>query len=251
MSSDWISSSQEGGVHLLQFNRAQKKNALTLNMYRQLTAALEAHEEDASTRVHLFLGDEAVFCAGNDIQDFVMGIKGSDQEQTPPVLSFLKVLSGAKKPIVVGANGPAIGIGTTLLLHCDIVVLGEEARLKTPFVDLGLCPEAASSLILPKLLGHQRAAELLLLGQTIDAHTALQWGLANKVVSPERVTQTSTELAQALAQKPREALILSKELMCQHTRSAIQQRITEEGKHFLERLDSQEAKEAFMAFLQK
>lgn len=249
MSDPLILSQQSGGVHTLTLNRAAKKNALTLDMYRIMTAALQSAEENPHVKAHLILGDENVFSAGNDIKDFMAGI-GGDNQQNPPVLEFLACLANVEKPVVAGANGPAIGIGTTLLLHCDLVVLGEEARLKTPFVDLGLCPEAASSLLMPQRFGHQRAAEMLLLGAEIDAHTALNWGMANRVVSPEHVTETAQKLAADLAEKPTTALRLSKKLMRSPAEKAlIQQRIFEEGQHFLDQLNSEEARAAFMKFL--
>lgn len=250
MSDTFILSQHSAGVHTLRINRAEKKNALTLDMYRQMTSALVDAEADDKIKAHLILGDENVFSAGNDIKDFMAGIGGADAQEAPPVLTFLDCVAGLTKPLIVGANGPAIGIGTTLLLHCDLVVLGEAARLKTPFVDLGLCPEAASSLLMPKRLGHQRAAELLLLGEEIDAHTALNWGLANRVVSPELVASTAQSMAQKLAEKPTEALMLSKKLMQSAQEiSEIKQRIQEEGQHFLAQLSTEEARAAFLQFL--
>ena len=250
MSDTFIITEHSAGVHTLQINRAEKKNALTLDMYRQMTQALTEAEANPKIKAHLILGDENVFSAGNDIKDFMAGIGGNDDQEAPPVLVFLDCVAGLTKPLVVGANGPAIGIGTTLLLHCDLVVLGEATRLKTPFVDLGLCPEAASSLLMPQRLGHQRAAELLLLGAEIDAHTALNWGLANRVVSPELVASTAKSMAQTLAEKPTEALMLSKKLM-QSTEETtqIKQRIQEEGQHFLAQLSTEEARAAFLQFL--
>jgi enoyl-CoA hydratase/carnithine racemase len=256
MSNTLILTQSAEGIHKLQINRAEKKNALTLDMYRQMTSALHRAESDDTVKVHLILGHDDVFSAGNDIQDFLGGIGGSkagdDEQKKPPVLVFLDCLAGLEKPVVVGANGPAIGIGTTLLLHCDLVVLGETTRLRTPFVDLGLCPEAGSSLLMPQRLGRQRAAELLLLGGEIDAHTALAWGLANRVVSPEQVAKTATEFAQSLAKKPRAALMLSKQLMLGASeKSTIKDRILEEGEHFLSQLNSPEARSAFERFLSK
>jgi enoyl-CoA hydratase/carnithine racemase len=221
-------------------------------MYHQMTTALQAAEQNPAIQVHLILGDENVFSAGNDISDFMAGIGGKSEGDQPPVLVFLECVASLEKPLVAGANGPAIGIGTTLLLHCDLVVLGEACRLRTPFVDLGLCPEAASSLLMPLRFGHQRAAELLILGAEIDAHTALNWGLANRVVSPEQVAHTALEFAQALAKKPKQALALTRKLMqSEASPDAIKDCIRTEGAHFLQQLNSEEARSAFMAFLSK
>ena len=148
MSSDFIHVTQDQGVQTIHINRAAKKNALTVAMYRAMTHALTQAEADDTTQAHLILGAPEVFSAGNDIHDFLSGM-GDPTEDEPPVYAFLRCLATLNKPLVAGVNGQAIGIGVTLLLHCDLVVLGESARLKTPFIDLGLCPEAASSLLMP------------------------------------------------------------------------------------------------------
>ncbi|MEJ2670039.1 MAG: enoyl-CoA hydratase-related protein, partial [Gammaproteobacteria bacterium] len=209
---------------------------------------LRAGEADEQIRAHILLGAPDIFTAGNDIHDFLNGMLDGSTSETPPVLDFLHSLATLTKPIVAGVDGPAIGIGTTLLLHCDLVVLGETARLKVPFVDLGLCPEAASSWLMPQYFGHQRAAELLLLGGEIDAHTALSWGLANRVVSPERVTETAQDLANTLAKKPANALRLSKQLMKNKQTKPILDCMNHETTQFMAQLATDETRQVLAAF---
>ena len=175
---------RHGAVAEIRLNRPEKRNALTRAMYAAMAEALAAAEADAGVRCHLISGEGASFTAGNDLADFMTA---PSLDPDTPVMRFLAALSGAAKPVVAAVQGHAVGIGTTMLLHCDLVVLAEDAVLRMPFVELGLVPEAAASLILPRLLGHPRAAELLMLAEPLPAARALAWGLANRVVPVEEV----------------------------------------------------------------
>jgi enoyl-CoA hydratase/carnithine racemase len=254
---EWIIATQEDHVLQLQLNRPQKKNALTQNMYQFLADQLSTANDNSDIHVVLLCGHPQVFCAGNDIQDFLqqslapVNEPANPEQPAAPVLQFLRQLTHFSKPLVVAANGPCVGIGTTLMMHCDLVCLGEQAKLQTPFVDLGLCPEAAASVLMPQGLGHHRASELLLLGEVIDAPTALQWGLANRVFSAELLLPETQALAKRLAAKPQQALRLSRRLLKEQHAAVVSDRLEQESQHFLQGLTTQEAQQAFRAFLQK
>lgn len=233
-------------VLTLTMNRGEKKNALTLDMYTALGQALEAAEQAKDVRVVVIAGANSHFTAGNDISDF---LNNPPKDESSAVLQFLKILSKFEKPLIAAANGVAVGVGTTLLLHCDYVFLSKDAMLKLPFVELGLCPEAASSLLLPRHIGYLRASEMILTGAKISAEQALQWGLANKVVD-DTLTQAN-ELAKTMAKRPPAAMALSKRLLKHEIQPLMEERLGLEGKEFIERLQSPEAREAFMAFIQK
>lgn len=233
-------------IMILHIARGEKKNALTRMMYSQLTEQLAVAASRADIRVVVIKGHEDYFSAGNDISDF---LHHPPKDESSEVLQFLRALSQFPKPLIAAANGVAVGIGTTLLLHCDYVVLGHSAILKLPFVELGLCPEAASSLLLPRHIGYLRASEMILAGAKIDASTALQWGLANQVC--DKSFDDAMEVAQKMAQQPPAALVLSKRLLKLEIEPKISERLTLEGKEFVQRLTSPEAREAFTAFLQK
>lgn len=245
----------EDHVLQLQLNRPQKKNALTQSMYQFLADQLSAANDEPDIHVVLLCGDPQVFCAGNDIQDFLqqsfLPSAANPDQPAAPVLQFLRQLCAFTKPLMVAANGPCVGIGTTLLMHCDLVYLGEQAKLQTPFVDLGLCPEAAASILMPQSFGHQRASELLLLGEVIDAPTALQWGIANRVFSAEQLLPQTLSIAKRLAAKPQQALRLSRRLLKQQHATKVSERLEQESQYFTERLTSPEAQQAFRAFLHK
>lgn len=236
------------GVLRIEIDRPDKKNALTAAMYQAMADALKAGEADPGVRVLLIHGKADLFTAGNDLQDFLDNPPRDDQR---PVFQFLYGISQAKKPIVAAVAGAAVGIGTTMLLHCDLVYAAPNARLQLPFVNLGLVPEAGSSLLLPALVGYQRAAELLLLGEPFDAHKAKEMGLVTEVVPAELLLQTAMAQAKKLAAKPAASLRLSKQLMKQGQAAAVAQQIRLESNQFGERLASPEAKEAFSAFLEK
>ncbi len=233
---------------LIQFNRPAKKNALTVQMYTALCDALDAAERDDSIRVHLLLGTYDCFTAGNDLTDF---LHNPPQDEASPVLRFLRTISSLRKPLVVGVTGPAVGIGTTLLLHCEIVVAGEHAYFQMPFTRLGLCPEAGSSLLLPLSAGPRLAAELLLYGNRFDAEKAKRAGLVNEIVPDAKVHEIAMSRAEELAALPPGSVQLTKRLLRSSLASQTQEVIEAEGRHFIERLRSAEAKEALNAFVEK
>ena len=233
-------------VARIELARPDKKNALTAEMYAQLTAALDAAGKDPQVRVILLRGSADCFTAGNDISDFLKRKPGES-----PVFGLFQVLPSLEKPVVVAVGGPAIGIGTTLLLHCDFIFAAEDARFQLPFVPLGIVPEFGSTLLLPRLAGYQRAAKLLLLGQPFTAREALDAGIVTEVVSKEDLLEKAEKTASMLATLPPESLKLTKRLMKQAQAPEVQSRIAEEGRLFVERLASPEAKEAMSAFLEK
>lgn len=238
----------EDGVQTLRLNRAQKKNALTGEMYSALADALERGDQSQDVAVHVFLGSEGIFSAGNDLNDFV-GFAQSGSLGAP-VLRFLKALATTQKPMVAAVDGLAVGIGTTLLFHCDLVYASERARFRTPFLDLGLVPEAASSLLIPRHIGYHRAFEMLCLGTDFDAEAAHAAGFVNAVTTPDGLEEAALAAAQRLAQKPRAALSAARRLM-RGDQAAILAKIDEEAAEFAERLKSAEAEEALVAFSEK
>jgi len=240
---------REGGLLTLRLNRPEKKNALTRAMYSQLAEALAAADADPQIRAVLLRGASDCFTAGNDIVDFL--------EQPPndldnPVFQFMLSLLDCRKPVIAAVAGPAVGIGTTLLLHCDLVYVSRDARLRTPFVNLGLCPEFASSLILPRLLGQARAAQLLLLGEGFSGEQAAAWGIATEALdSGEAALAKAREVASRFESLPPEAVRISKQLMKAPDREQLRRVIEEEGKLFTQRLRSPEAVAALMGFINR
>jgi enoyl-CoA hydratase/carnithine racemase len=236
------------GVVAIRMNRPDKKNAITVEMYDAMAKALADAERDPQVRVVRFEAAGETFCAGNDLADFMQKPPtGPDS----PVFAFLTALASAKKPLVAAVDGLGVGIGLTMLLHCDLVYASDRARFRTPFVDLGLVPEAASSLLLPRLVGHTRAAELLLLGETIDARTALDWGIVNAVVAPAELAARAGAACAKLAAKPPTALKLSKQLLKESGHATVGERIVHEAGHFGRQLASAEVREAISAFFEK
>ena len=235
-------------VQIIRFNRPEKKNAITRAMYQAMTDALKAADDTPDIRVTAFLGTEGCFSAGNDMADFLAFAMGGSMGRE--VIDFLVALASAKKPVVSGVDGLAIGIGTTIHLHCDLTVASDRSLFKTPFVDLALVPEAASSLIAPRLMGHQRAFALLALGEGFSAADAKEAGLIWKVTAPEAVEAETLALATKLAAKPPEALRIARDLM-RGPPDAILGRIAEEAEHFAARLKSAEARAAFEAFMKR
>jgi enoyl-CoA hydratase/carnithine racemase len=237
--------SDDGPVRAVRMNRPDKKNALTLDMYAALATALEEKRE--ATRCLLIAGGANGFCAGNDIGDFAaMAAQGDGL--AAPLLHFLHALARCETPLVAGVAGAAVGIGTTLLMHCDYVVAARDARLSTPFVALGLVPEAASSLIAPRLMGHARAFELLAMGHALSAEEAKAAGLVNKVVPPDELENATLTAAREIAALPRHAVREARALM-RGSADEIAARIEAEAAIFRQRLNSPEAKAAFQAFL--
>jgi enoyl-CoA hydratase/carnithine racemase len=238
---------REAILHI-QMNRPEKKNALTRAMYQTMADAILGADKDGGTRVILLTGTADCFTSGNDLADF-MSVQS--EAGIKPHNPFLSVISRAEKPIVAAVSGSAIGIGTTMLLHCDLVYAGTKARFQLPFVNLGLCPELASSLLLPRLIGYQRAAELLLLGEAFGAETAREFGLVNAVYPEEELFETALRKARQLAAKPPASLRITKALMKRPIEAAVSKAIDEELELFIERLKSPEAAEAFQAFVER
>jgi enoyl-CoA hydratase/carnithine racemase len=243
-----ILSHTEGSILTLTFNRFEKKNSITAAMYQQLADALAAAKDDAAIRVVVFQGHEAIFSAGNDLGEF---LNSPPVGGNSPVFQFLAQISQFPKPIVAAVCGPAVGIGTTLLLHCDLVIAGDNAAFSMPFVNLGLCPEAASSLLVPQMMGYHRAAEALLLGEPFMAEAALEIGLVNRVVPPSEATRVAMQWAQKLASKPITSLIETKRLLKKTSSAAVTERMAEEGASFGRMLQEPAAKEAFTAFMER
>lgn len=239
---------QEAGISTITFNRLDKKNSITSAMYAALADALEAAAQDSATRVVVFQGHESIFSAGNDIADF---LNKPPATADAPVFRFLRALSGFAKPVVAAVCGPAVGIGTTLLLHCDLVYAGDNAAFSMPFVNLGLCPEAASSLLATQLLGHHRAAEALLLGEPFMAEAALEVGLVNRVVPPTEANALAQAVARKLAAKPMASLLETKRLMKKGQAALVQAQMSEEATSFGRMLREPAAREAFGAFMEK
>ena len=235
-------------VARIRFDRLEKKNAITREMYTQLATALSAADSNDEVRAILLHGTAECFTAGNDVNDFLKGPFGGEGS---PSWQLFKALPGLKKPIVAAVGGPAVGIGTTLLLHCDLVYAAENARFQLPFVPLGIVPEFGSTFILPLLAGYQRAAEVLMLGQPFSAQKAHEIGIVTAVVPQENLMQEAEKAAATLAGLPRESLRLTKRLMRATHEKAVGERIMEEGRLVLERLGSPEAREAMSAFLEK
>ncbi|WP_018238997.1 crotonase/enoyl-CoA hydratase family protein [Ensifer sp. BR816] len=236
------------GVQVIRFNRPEKKNAITREMYAKMTTALTVAGSDPDIRVTAFLGTEGCFSAGNDMNDFLAFAMGGSMGGE--VLDFLRALASATKPVVSGVDGLAIGIGTTIHLHCDLTVASARSVFRTPFVDLALVPEAASSLIAPRIMGHQRAFALLAAGEPLEAADALQAGLIWKIVDENAVDEETLSLAGRLAKKPPEALRIARDLI-RGDRNDVLARIDEEAGHFAAQLKSVEARAAFEAFMRR
>ncbi len=236
------------GVMTITLNRVDKKNSLTSAMYAAMADALAQAEGDAAVRALVFQGHETIFSAGNDIGDF---LNAPPTGQDAPVFRFLRGISTFSKPVVAAVCGPAVGIGTTMLFHCDLVYAGDNAAFSMPFVNLGLCPEAASSYLAPQLMGHGRAAEALLLGEPFMAEAALEMGLINRIVPPTEAAALAQRQAQKLVAKPLNALIETKRLMKKGLADTVAARMAEEVQSFGRLLHEPAAREAFTAFLEK
>ena len=238
----------EAGACTLTFNRPDKKNSITAAMYSAMADALQAAQDDAQVRCVVFQGNEAIFSAGNDIADFLNNPPATTES---PVFRFLRGIAQFPKPLIAAVCGPAVGIGTTLLFHCDLVYAGDNAAFSMPFVNLGLCPEAASSLLVPQMLGYHRAAEALLLGEPFMAEAALEVGLVNRVLPPLEVAGYGQTVARKMAAKPISSLIETKRLMKQGQLKQVMAVMAEEGVSFGRMLGEPAAKEAFGAFMER
>jgi enoyl-CoA hydratase/carnithine racemase len=237
------------GVMAIRINRPEKKNAITQAMYKQMTDAIYAANMDSSVRVLVFLGGDGCFSAGNDMADFIAFATGGAVGR-PAAFDFLQALATAEKPLVSGVDGLAIGIGTTIHLHCDMTVASSRSLFKTPFVDLALVPEAASSLIAPRIMGHQRAFALLAMGEGFSAQQALDAGLIWKVVEPDAVESETLAIAASLSAKPPHALKIARNLLRGNTDEVVH-RMEQELLHFATQLKSAEAMSAFEAFMRR
>jgi enoyl-CoA hydratase/carnithine racemase len=242
-----ITVSRIGHALHIRLDRADKRNAVTRSMYEAMVDAIAEAEIDETIRAILFSGAGDGFCAGNDLNDFLAGPPtGTDG----PGFRFLRAISTAKKVLIAAVHGAAVGIGTTMLLHCDLVIAARSAKLSLPFVTLGLVPEAASTLLLPRAIGHLRATELLLLGEAIDADTALRWGLVNRVVEDETLIDVAIEMVTRVGSLPPSAVRLTKQLL-KDDRGGVAARIEQEASIFMDRLKAPEFQEAARAFLEK
>ncbi len=244
---------RDGRVQLIRIHRPEKRNALTQPMYRAMAQALAEAAQDDAVRVVLLTGTSEAFTAGNDLGDFLAHPPDpqlSDPEESP-VVRFLHALVHFPKPLVAAVNGVAVGIGTTMLLHCDLVYAGEDARFHLPFVDLGLVPEAGSSYLLPTTLGQRRAAELLLLAEPFGPAQAQELGIVNQVLPPGEVEPVARERAQTLARKAPMALRLTKQLMRRAVLDALEEAMAVEMYHFAAQLQGPEAAEALQAFFER
>ena len=239
---------QEAGVLTLTFNRVERKNSINVAMYDALATAIAQAADDAATRVVVIQGHETVFSAGNDIEDFLKNKPAGDDS---PVFRFLRGIAAFPKPLIAAVCGPAVGIGTTMLFHCDLVYAGDNAAFSMPFVNLGLVPEAASSLLAPRMFGHHRAAEALLLGEPFMAEAALEVGLVNRVLPPTEANAYAQQQARKLAAKPLPSLITTKALMKGGYLGEILHRMDQEGAHIARMLGEPAAREAMTAFMEK
>jgi len=243
-----VSITTEDSILRIRFNRPEKKNAITRDMYTAMADAIVASNTDPSIRVILFEGTEGCFTSGNDLKDFMVA-PATDGES--PVGRFLAEAAAAEKPLVAAVTGMAIGIGTTMLLHCDLAYASDKAKFHMPFVNLGLVPEFGSSLILPSLIGQRRAAELLMLAKPFGAGTALELGFINAIYEDDEIIDAAMDAARALAAQPPSALRNTKRLMRRGMTEAIADQMREEGECFASSLTGVEAAEAFQAFMEK
>jgi enoyl-CoA hydratase/carnithine racemase len=245
--SDLVIVSDDGPIRTVRMNRPDKKNALTVPMYVAMADAIEGAGSSSAVRCIVIAGMPGAFCAGNDLQDFLDAV-GRAEGLAAPIVRFLHVLARAETPLVAAVSGLAVGVGTTMLFHCDHVVAGSDARFVTPFVPLGLVPEAASSLLGPRRLGYARAFALLAMGRPLDAAAAQAAGIVNTVVAPAEVESEAMKAAREIAALPAEALAATRALLRGPPDEVIK-RIDEEAAEFKRRLASPEARAAFEAFL--
>ncbi|MGQ0622243.1 MAG: enoyl-CoA hydratase [Panacagrimonas sp.] len=239
---------QADGVLTIRFNRADKKNAFTQTMYRALAEGLNAGAQDSAVRAVLLTGGAEAFAAGNDLQDFMNTPPGTGDA---PVILFMHALSSFPKPVIAAVNGVAVGVGVTMLLHCDLIYAGENARFQLPFVNLGICPEFASTYLLPRIMGHARAAELCLFGEPFSATIAREVGLVNELRPDAEVQDYALQRAKKLALQPPNAVRVAKRLLKRWTDRTIADAVPLEAFHFMPMLSQPEAKEAVGAFMQK
>ena len=239
-----IISQENNHVFTVTLNRKHKKNALNQSMYIDLCAALKYASENSTIHCVLIQGDENCFCAGNDLNDFLQ----CSQDDELVALDFVQALTIFDKPLIAAVAGPAIGIGTTLLLHCDMVIAANNSKFKLPFTQLGLSPEAGSSLLLPLRIGHNKAFELLVLGKQFTAEQALDYGLINQICIPEDLLKIASDIANTIAKLPHDSVMTSRKLMKQHAQLTIQQVIDNEAKEFKRLVKTQQCKNILAQF---
>jgi len=243
-----IVTSRQKGILTIEFNRPDKKNSITSAMYQTMADAIKDGEADPAVRVILFCGKPDVFSAGNDLEDFM---NAKDDLQERPVAQFLRNLGTAAKPVIAAVSGMAIGIGVTMLFHCDQIYAAEHTKFSMPFAKLGLCPEFGSSKLLPEMIGYPRAAELLFFGESFFAEQAYEMGLINKILPAADLLPYAYVQAEKLVVLPASSLRVTKQLMkARHTEAVVAQ-MYEENVHFSAMLQSPEAKEAFTAFFER
>lgn len=243
---------KENGILTITFNRPEKKNAITAAMYQSMAEALHSAETDNEVRVILFTGSDSIFTAGNDLEDFIKNVAQlTNDGEKSPIVQFMLALSNAQKPLIAAVAGVAVGIGATMLMHCDLVYLADNAKLSMPFSQLGLCPEFASSVLLQNIVGYHRAAEKLLFGEAFSAQEALEMGIANKIIPAEELLDFANQQANKLVVLPAASLRATKRLMKSNQTNLINATMREEMQQFSVMLNAPEAKEAFMAFFQK
>jgi enoyl-CoA hydratase/carnithine racemase len=248
-----ILTQKDNGILSITFNRPEKKNAITAAMYQTMADALRDAETDPAVRAILISGRPEAFTAGNDLEDFMKhapAIAGEGIEGRS-VYQFMQALSACSKPVVAAVSGVAVGIGTTLLMHCDLIYLADNAKLVLPFTQLGLCPEFASSMLLPQIAGYPRAAEKLMLGEAFSAQEAFEMGLASRVLPVDELLPFAQAQAAKLVALPASSIRATKRLMKEHRNAAIAEKMQSENKFFAAMLTAPEAREAFMAFFQK
>lgn len=242
---------KENGILTISFNRPEKKNAITAAMYQAMADALIEAETDVAVRVILMTGKPEIFTAGNDLEDFMKNAASLASDAVPPVYQFMQALNQSGKPVIAAVSGAAVGIGTTLLMHCDLIYLADNAKLSMPFTQLGLCPEFASSMIFQQIVGYQRAAEKLMFGEAFTAHEAYDMGFVNKVLPIEELLPYAQQQAAKLAALPAASVRVTKRLMKGNQPHEVATKMREENQHFATMLNAPEAKEAFTAFFQK
>lgn len=247
-----ILSSKTDGLLTIEFNRPERKNAITGAMYQSMADALVDAEQDPAVRAILFIGKPEIFTAGNDLEDFLKNApRGDVPDASRPVYQFMRALSASTKPVVAAVSGAAIGIGTTMLMHCDLVYAADNAKFSMPFVQLGLCPEFSSSVLLPAIAGYPRAAEKLLLGEAFPAQEAFQMGLVSKVLPLDELVPFATRQAAKLVALPAASIRATKALMKRPRAEQIETSMMAEIELFSAMLRAPEAKEAFTAFFEK
>jgi enoyl-CoA hydratase/carnithine racemase len=246
-----ILSSKENGILTLEFNRPERKNAITAAMYQTMADAINDAEQDTAVRAILIVGKPEIFTAGNDLEDFMKTAPSTGAIEDRSVYKFMMALSGAGKPVVAAVSGAAVGIGTTLLMHCDLVYAADSAKFSMPFSQLGLCPEFASSVLLTQIAGYPRAAEKLMLGEAFLAQEALEMGLVSRVLPASELLAFAQGQAAKLVALPASSIRATKQLMKASRQSLVRETIAAENKLFGAMLTAPEAKEAFTAFFQK